>query len=208
MNVEQAKNLYAAIDLVRFPLKAKLSPQELMLLIAPIGACIDKAATGNMEYQWSGECRHALKTVQRHCLDIVEQIAITTGEITAARQQELAAADTKIETQAKGIPIRVFFDTPYGKKHAIDCQPGTHIDDICDYIAAQDSYTYTQTWTYRGKIVSGTIGESNITNEATVTMLQKAPDGGMPMLFHNRFPEWARAISAEPWTQNAKYIYG
>ena len=164
-----------------------------------------------MEYQWSGECQHALATVQGHCLDIVEHIATTTDEITAASQHNPIITDTVADTQVAGTPIRIFFSTSYGKKHTIDCQRGTHIDDICSYVATQDNYTYAQTWTYRGKVISGTIGEAEITDEATVTMLPKAPDGRMPIhkrsvLSHNKFPEWAHAISEEPWSQSAKYM--
>ena len=65
-NVDQAKNLFAAIALVQFPLKKKLSPQDLIRLVAPISACINKATTGTMECKWPGECQHALATVQSH----------------------------------------------------------------------------------------------------------------------------------------------
>ena len=50
-NADQAKNLFAAIDLVRFPLRAKFSPQDLIRLVAPISACIDEATIGSMEYK-------------------------------------------------------------------------------------------------------------------------------------------------------------
>ena len=103
---DQAKNLFAAIDLVRFPLRAKLSPQDLIRLVAPISACIDKATTGSMEYKWSDECQHALTTVQGHCLDIVEHIAITTDEITAD-EQHAPIIDCQGRSQATGTALQL-----------------------------------------------------------------------------------------------------
>ena len=140
-DVDQAKTLFAATDLVRFPLKAKLSPQDLIRLVAPISACIDKTTTDTMEYKWCGECQRALAIVQGRCLDIVEYISITIDEIIAYEQHTPIVVDTRADAQATGVPMRIVFSTSYGLLMERSTQSNVSLSPI--------PTTYVSTWPHK-----------------------------------------------------------